>query len=101
MEVNLQTPSQQWIVHVLHPGPFLTHVSITWEESAYLRYYENGTMVAEVPAMPHELPGYQYTSLSVFVNLPFLWLQRMKLWSEKMSSSDAYGEYGRSKFSNN
>ncbi|XP_028409028.1 uncharacterized protein LOC114531613 isoform X2 [Dendronephthya gigantea] len=94
MEVNLQTPSQQWIAHVLHPGPFPTHVSITWEESACLRYYENGIMLAEVPAMLHERPGYQYTSLSVFVDLPYLWLQRMKLWNEKISSSDAYSEYG-------
>ena len=97
LEINLQTASQQWTAHVLHPGPFITHVSVTWEESSYLRYYENGTLVTEVPAMINERPGYPYTSLSVFVDLPYQWLHQMKLYNEAMTSLDAYSQYGFSK----
>ena len=97
MEINLQTASQQWVAHVLNPGPFITHVLITWEESAYLRYYENGTLVSEVAAMIHEHPGDPYTSLSVFVDLPRLWLHQLKVWDQQLISSHGYDEYATSK----
>ena len=97
MEINLRTSSQQWITHVLHPGPFITHVAVTWKENSYLKYYENGTLVAEVPGSVSERPGYPYTSLSAFVDLPRLWLHRMKLWNEGMTSEDVCSHYGSSK----
>ena len=98
MEISLRTASQQWTAHVLHPGPFTTHVSVTWEESSYLTYYENGTLVTEVPATMNERPGYPYTSLSVFVDLPYLWLHQMKLYNQALTSLNAYDEYALSKF---
>jgi hypothetical protein len=97
IEINLQTASQRWTAHVPHPGPIMTHVSVTWEESSYLRYYENGILVAEVPAMIDERPGYPYTSMSVFVNLPYLWAHQMKLYNEAMTSLDVYSQYDLSK----
>ena len=101
MDISLQTASQEWTAHVLHPGPFMTHVSVTWEESSYLRYYENGTLVTEVPAMMNEGPSYPNTSLSVFVDLPFQWVHEMKLYNEALTPSDAYNQYASSKFLRN
>ena len=99
MEIDLQTASQHWITRVPHPDPFITHVSVTWEESSYLRYYENGTLVSAVPAINYERPEYPDTSPSVFVDLPYLWLHQMKLWAKPLTPLNAYRQYASSKSS--
>ena len=93
-EIKVQTTSEEWTTHVASAGPFLTHVSVTWEANGNLRYYENGSLRAENTSVM--LSGSEDTSM--LVDREYLWLNELTLWNSALSEFDAINEHNTSKF---
>ena len=95
MKITVQTPHQQWTVKIPSPGPFTTHVAVTWEDDSYLRYYENGTLLAEVSAVAD--PSLKFPNIDAS-SLPYAWLNELSLFDQRLTKSDVQSEYQESKF---
>ncbi len=74
-----------------NPGPFPTHVAITWEDNSYLRYYENGTLLAEVAAVVEPKLTYPNTT-----NVQYAWLNELAVFDQKLTNHDVKTQYRES-----
>jgi hypothetical protein len=75
-----------------NPGPFPTHVAITWEDNSYLRYYENGTLLAEVQAVVDRKLTY-----SNMTNSEYTWLNQLTFFDRQLTKQDVKTQYQKSK----
>ena len=73
------------------PGPFPTHVAITWEDNLYLRYYENGSLLAEVPAGVQSKLAHPNAS-----NIQYAWLNELALFDKQLTNHDVKIHYEQS-----
>ena len=92
MKINMKTSDQHWTVNILRPGPFLTQMTITWEDNSYLRYYENGTLLAEVSAKVNSRLTYSNTT-----NFQYAWLNKLALFDKQLTKPEVKTLYGKSK----
>lgn len=98
IDIVVKTSSEQWSTQVLHPGPFMTHVAVTWSENAYLRYYENGTLLAEVPSLIRSRQKYLANSSIAIISTPEnITLNQLTLWRTALSEFTAKSQYKTSK----
>ena len=95
-EIKVQTSSEEWTTRVPSPGPFPTHVAITWDENQKLRYYENGSLRAESASA--ELSGNDNEETSMSVYREYVWLNELKLWNSVLPEFSAKNQHGTSKF---
>ncbi|XP_028392900.1 uncharacterized protein LOC114517402 [Dendronephthya gigantea] len=85
LNIDMQTSHQHWRAMIPKPGPFTTHVAITWEDHSYLRYYENGTLLAEVAAVSDtKLPNPNKT------NIQFIWLNEFTVFDRQLDAKAQY-----------
>ncbi len=94
-EIKVRTTSEEWTTHVPGPGPFLTHVAVTWDENGFLRYYENGRLRAEDASV---MPLRKDEETSISVDREYLWLNELKLWNSVLPEFSAKNQYSTSKF---
>lgn len=91
LRIDMQTLHQHWSAMIPKPGPFTTQVAITWEDHYYLRYYENGTLLAEVAALSDtKLPNPNKT------NIQSLWLNEFTVFDRQLTKPDAKALYQKS-----
>lgn len=95
-EIKVRTPSEEWKTRVPYPGPFLTHVTITWDEKSHLRYYENGSLLAEDASVLLLRKENNHTSLSTYPE--YVWLNELKLWNSALTEPSAITQHRTSKF---
>ena len=98
MDIVVKTSSERWSTRVLHPGPFMTHVAVTWYENSYLRYYENGTLLAEVPSLISFQQKYIVNSSMSIISKPAnISLNQLTLWRTALTEFAMKSQYKTSK----
>ena len=96
-EIKVRTATEEWTTRVANPGPFLTHVAVTWDANGNLRYYENGSLRAENTSVVLSGEDNQDLSMSV-ANREYLWLNELTLWNSALSEFSAKNEHNTSEF---
>ena len=95
-EIKVRTSSEEWTTFVSSPGPFVTHVAITWQEDGNLRYYENGSLRAESSSVV--LAEIDKERSSTSVHRESMWLNELTLWNFGLLEFNARSQYSTSKF---
>lgn len=92
MKITMQTLEQHWKAMVPIPGPFLTHLAITWEDNSYLRYYENGSLLAEVTAVTDLKLTYPNVT-----GAQYAWLNSFTFFNRKLTTHEVKTHFENSK----
>lgn len=95
-EIKVRTSSEEWTTIVPSPGPFVTHVAITWQEDGNLRYYENGSLRAESSSVVLTETEKERSLMSV--HRECMWLNELTLWNFGLPEFNAKTQYSTSKF---
>ena len=95
-EMVVRTSSEEWKTRVPSPGPFLTHVAVTWEENGNLKYYENGSLRSEDSSVTFSQDDNQETAKLGYREA--VWLSELTLWNSALAESSANKQYKSSKF---
>ena len=92
MKITMQTLDQHWNAMVPIPGPFLTHMAITWEDNSYLRYYENGSLLAQITAVTDSKLTYPNST-----GVQYAWLNSFSYFDKKLTTREVKMHYENSK----